>query len=129
LDVVVAWLVPPTVSPPPTHPSFHHSFDGSSPTGTYQKRTKLPRKKDRKQNHGWFFSFFWCVMSVHVLICTAAAAQCHRSPCFPQSFHFIFLQSRKEKENTFYDFFLGFLFRNSFHSFFLFDRSQSVELS
>jgi hypothetical protein len=77
------------LTPHPPTPSFHDSFDGSSPTGTYQKRTKFPRKKEKETKSRMIFFFFWCVMSVHVLICTAAAAQCHRSPCFPQSFHLI----------------------------------------
>ncbi len=66
-----------------------NSFDGSSPTGTYQKRTK-PKKKKKRGGNKITDDFFFCVcvMSVHVLICTAAAAQCHRS-VFPNYFIFI----------------------------------------
>ena len=46
LDVVVDWLVPRTQ--PTHHPPTR--FDGSSPTGTCQRK--------RKENHEWFFSFF-----------------------------------------------------------------------
>jgi hypothetical protein len=46
---------------------------------------QTPPKKEKETKSRMIFFFFWCVMSVHVLICTAAAAQCHRSPCFPNN--------------------------------------------
>lgn len=49
LDVVVDWLVPRTL-PAPTQST---RFDGSSPTGTCQRK-----KKKRKITNGFFFFFF-----------------------------------------------------------------------
>lgn len=79
LDVVVDWLVPRTL-PAPTQST---RFDGSSPTGTCQRK---------KKNHEWFFfSFFFCVcvMTVHVFICTATAALSVTAPCFHPAPHFL----------------------------------------
>ena len=81
LDVVVDWLVPRTL-PAPTQST---RFDGSSPTGTCQRK-----KKKRKITNVFFFFFFCvCVMTVHVFICTATAALSVTAPCFHPAPHFL----------------------------------------
>lgn len=99
LDVVVAWLVPPTFSPPTHLLSTTRLMDRRQLERIRNGPNSPEKKKDRKQNHGWFFFLF---LVCHVCSCVNLHGRCRSvSPLsvFPQSFNLIFftISERKRK--------------------------------